>query len=364
MEVVQEKKLQPIQIAILIYMVEVGIFLFNIPRLIAQIHGTNGWLSLFGYTLLASFNIWLIYMVFKLGNGKSILLILNQSFSSWIMKPLYLLFALFWGLLACLIIKQYIFIVQVIAFPTTPTYYILIIILITVFFITINGIFNIVKTTTIFFFLSIWVSFVGLYYFLKIEWGDFTTFLFKANERQFKDSVEIYGGFVGYELSLFLFPFVKKGNSFLKALLAGNLYTTFIYLYTSIICFGFFSFGQLQHLLYPTLQLYSYLEFPFLVRIENLIFSVFLFKVIVTSVLYYWAGTQLVQEVLPRVKEKWLTFFIIFISFFIALGAYNSIEVASWLKIVVVIEIGVAFILPILLIILLKRQARNHAYEN
>ena len=55
-----KEKLSQFHIAILIFMIQTGITVFNMPNLVATYYGTNGWLSLLIFALIATFNIYLI----------------------------------------------------------------------------------------------------------------------------------------------------------------------------------------------------------------------------------------------------------------------------------------------------------------
>ena len=73
------EKLSPFHITILVYMTQSGIIIFTLPRQLAEHFGTNGWLFLVPCFVISSLNIYLISLVYHMGKGRSIFLILEQS---------------------------------------------------------------------------------------------------------------------------------------------------------------------------------------------------------------------------------------------------------------------------------------------
>ncbi|MCY9668947.1 GerAB/ArcD/ProY family transporter [Paenibacillus alginolyticus] len=133
-----------------------------------------------------------------------------------------------------------------------------------------------------------------------------------------------------------------------------------------MVAFGFFSLHQLQHLKYPVLNLLSYVELPFVQRIDDLVFNITLFRVLITSVLYSWAAIVTIKWLLPTSNKQWIPYVILAIfplaSFFVIPSALEKTE--HWLSLFGFAEVGVAFLLPIFLLVILlinKYRGRNYA---
>src|SRR5690606_35089292 len=109
-----------------------------------------------------------------------------------------------------------------------------------------------------------------------------------------------YLSFIGYELFLFLIPYVSKKTNFTMALFAGNFVLTIVYLTICILSFGFFSFEQLRSLEFPVLDFLSYLQLPFVERVENFLFALLLIKVLITSILYFWVAEITLKRMVPK----------------------------------------------------------------
>ncbi|MFD2875707.1 hypothetical protein ACFTAO_06585 [Paenibacillus rhizoplanae] len=87
-------------------MTQSGIIIFTLPRQLAEHFGTNGWLFLVPCFVISSLNIYLISLVYHMGKGRSIFLILEQSISKVLLYPLYIGLASVWLIFGCMIGKK------------------------------------------------------------------------------------------------------------------------------------------------------------------------------------------------------------------------------------------------------------------
>ncbi|WP_139999871.1 GerAB/ArcD/ProY family transporter [Paenibacillus paridis] len=360
-----QEKLSKFHTAILIYMTQSGIVVFSIPQMEAKYFGTNGWLILLPIFLLCSFNIFLISSVYRLGKGRSIFDILETSIPKALLIPLYCGLSALWTMIGCLVAKQYMLIFQMLAFPTTnpmifkAVFDVLALLLLT------KGIYNIGKASTIFFGLVIWLSFLLIYFFSDFEWVRITPFVLKGGHDSLNGFLQIYSAFLGYELSLLLFPYVNKNTRLPLAIQSGLMITTINYAAVSLISFGFFGYAMLAETFLPVIDLLAYIELPFVERLENLFYTFVLFSTIITFVMYVWAANESLQRVIPKVPVKWSAVFLIVAAFIVAFIPDVMSQVQSWLHFLTYIEIAVSFGLPLLLIviILLSSTRKAHTHE-
>lgn len=340
-------------------MIQSGVALFSLPRTLAQAFGYNGWLFLFGYLTLSTFNILLIALVYKLGNRRSIFDILEQSMPKLLLYPIYVLMSIVWLFVGCLVAKEYVFIFQLIAFPSTHPMFFKLLIDILAFMLIVKGIYSISKASTLFYMMTIWMILLLLKFTGDIEWSRYTPYILHGELDLVHGGLKGYSAFLGYELSLLLIPYTAKSNKFTTAVLSGNLMTTIVYLMISIVCFGFYSYEQLSKTKYPVIELLAYLKFPFIERVENLLYGLFLFTVLFTIVMYVWSSVETLKRMVPNAKASTLTIIMFAISFTIAWIPDVLSETESWLYQLSIIEMGIAFGLPLLLITLLLSQGKR-----
>ncbi len=347
------EKLHYTQIAVIVYMIQSGVILFALPRLVAEAFGTNGWLGLVLTSGIVLVNIFLIVLVYNKGNGQSIFSILEASLPKWIYLPFYFLMVVNFSFIAVLIGKNYVLLIQTTIFPTVGANPFLIYFLITALFFVSKGIYNMGKITLVFFFLTIWTTFLLLLLLPEFSFQRMTPFIFQGASLSFEKSFEVYTAFVGFEIVLFLFPYVQNDRKFSKAVIFGHLFTTFIYLAVCFVAMGFYSFGQIKNILYPTQNLLKFMETPLIERIENIVFIVFFLKIIVTVAFYYWASVETAKRVLTKIKEKWLLVMIIVASFIFSFFFEIQREINEVLNIIVLGQVIFSFSFPVLLLLLL-----------
>lgn len=357
-----KEKLYPFHVAIIVFMVQSGVIIFSLPRIVAEYMGYNGWLSLIPFSVIATLNILLIGWVHRLGKGKSIFVILESSLPKAFVYPIYTLLVSVWIILGCMAAKQYIIIFQVYFLPTTHPMYLKALVDVLTFILVTKGIYNISKAVTSFFWLIIWMNLLLLFFFREFQWVNLTPFFFQKNSDVLMGGLSIFTAFLGYELVLLLFPYSEK-KGFIKAVFAGNLITTLTYLAICFVCFGFYSFGQLNRMNYPLIDLLAYIKFPFIERIENLFFGFLLFSIVVTITMYTWAAMETINRVIPKANTHWLAAILLFIAFVVSWIPDVLSEVEMWLRFLGYIEAGIAFGLPLLLLIILliNKGMKKHA---
>ncbi|MBB3112095.1 lysylphosphatidylglycerol synthetase-like protein (DUF2156 family) [Paenibacillus phyllosphaerae] len=355
-----QEKLHGYHIALIVYMLELDVTVFSLPRIVAENLGTNGWIGLILLAFVAVCNIALIQLVYRAGKGRSIYEIAEQSIPKLLLYPVYLLLAIFWIGLGSFIGKKYVLIYQMISFPTTSASLLYISIALLAYYMLTKGIYNMGKAITLFCYMTIILTVLLFYYTNDWELSRFTTYLFQgaAEGHSFKNWLEVYTIFVGYEITLFLFPYSDKKTLF-KGVYCGQILNLTIYLILIMLCFGFFSFEQLKSIMYPVINLLSYIELPFLNRLENLVFTLFLFSNVISIALFSWMALTATQRVFPRVKLRFLELGILALS--VGISFYPSIlrDSEKLLRYAMYGEAGLAFMLPLLLLALLFFQNKK-----
>ncbi|KPB06287.1 GerAB/ArcD/ProY family transporter [Bacillus sp. CHD6a] len=345
------ERLHPFQIAILIYMTQSGVTLFSIPRLTAEAFGTNGWAGLIIVFIIININILLISLCYKFGHGRSIFEILESNIFRWFLIPFYLAVSIVFIVLAVLVTKKYIILLKILFYQETPFFVFFCMALLLSYMLLTGGIYQIGKTTIVLFFITIWTVFLLAFPIKEFEIIRLTPFLFQGEKSIFKDGMNVYTAFLGFELSLLLFPYVQK--KWTKSIFIGNAITTIIYLGVSFVSYGFFSFEQLKMEMYPVITILESIDIPFIERVENAIFSLFSLKVLITIVMYFWAATIMIKQVNHNVNSKIINIVVLLVGYFISLIPKVLRDVDLWLKWFTYILSSLAMIIPILLLLII-----------
>ncbi|BFH63231.1 GerAB/ArcD/ProY family transporter [Paenibacillus azoreducens] len=351
-----KEKLNVFHITLLIYITEMNITLFNLPRLVAENIGTNGWIGYLGLAVIATFNIFLYQIVYKMGRGASAFEIMDSMLPKTVTYPVYWALALFWIVTASFIGKNFFLIFQMISFQTTNPMLIFLLFCLMLFYLLIKDIYSISKANTIFFYMSVWVVFLAFYHFREWESVRFTTYLFKDAKQghSLHSWLEVYTSFVGYEFCLFLFPYVNKQSKLFRGVYLGHWMITSALLLLIVVSFGFFSFDQIQSLLYPVLDLLGFMEFSFINRIENLVFVIFVLGNLIVTLMFCFAALSSLKQTLPRAKGKGIEFAIVLMVFIVGFFPKYLAQSELLLRKVLYIEVILAFSIPAVLICALQ----------
>lgn len=355
------------QVMIMVFTLEVGIYALSLPRLLAENIGTNSWAALPIYGLLAALNIWILSAVYRLGKGASIFAITKRTTPAYFYFPLFCGIAFIWAMLGSMIAKQYVLILIPVSFPTLHPSVLLLMMEALIFILLIKGIISIANAGIIFFFSHVVVTpFLMSRIHNEFSLSRMTTFWFKEGSYSPSGLLGIYTAFLGFELCLLLFPYVNERTHLFKAVQWGNVLVILNYTINILIMFGFFSLQQLQHLKFPALNAVSFLEFPFIQRIDDFLINLTLFRILMTSTCFSWAAVETLKQLLPTNKIRWFPYGILVISISITLFVLpDTLEkFEEWLNLAGYIETGVALLLPVLLITLLllnRFKERRHA---
>jgi len=358
-----KERLYPFHVAILIYMTQSGVVILSLPRLLAEEIGYNGWLFLLIASAFSALNIALIRAVYRVGGGRSIFDIMETSVSKILLFPLYVAMALVMAIIGSLAAKQYVLIYQMISFPTTHPMVFELVVVFLAYMLVLKGIYNLSKAVTVFFWIVVWMNLLLLFFFRDFEWARLTPYFFQEGKFTGEGVFSVYLAFMGYELSLFLFPYAEKKH-FFKAVFSGHLLVTIMYMLICVVSFGFYSLNQLKHLLFPLLDMLSYIRFPFIERIENLLFGFFLIPAMLTVSNYLWAGTETLGRIFPKAKPGLLTGVLLLLSLFVSWWPEVLTEVEQWLTYAGYLQFLTAVLLPIFLLALLAFQHRKGAGQN
>lgn len=308
--------------------------------------------------MIACINIVLFAAVYRLGKGRSVFDIMEHSIPKLILAPFYTALLILWSLLGCLVAKHYVLVFQMIAFPTTNPMLFKLVFDFLAFFLIIKGIYNISKAATVFFWAIIWMVLLYLYFTYDFHWTRLTPFIFQDSAVTLQGFTNIYTAFLGFELCLLLIPYVNQKTKFVKAVFMGNLVVTLDYLFLSFVAFGFYGHSYLKTLQYPLLSMFAFIQFPFVQGTEILFYSFFMFSIIITSVMYFWAAKEIGSRIIP-VNDKLLTFGILLICFFVSYIPDVMSTLERWLLMLGYTEIAVSFGLPLFIIIILLVQRKR-----
>lgn len=353
-----KEKLNYFHVIFLMYVTQSNVFLFSVPRIVAENFGTNGWIAFILCAAAGLLNIFLYSLIYKLGKGRSVFDILESSLPKAILYPIYLAVAVFWIALGSFVGKQYLNVLQTVTFPTTNTMFIYLFYAYMLYLLLTKSIYVIGKASILFFLSTIWMVSLLVYFLPYWDFHNFTPFLFQKSTTpvSLKNWLEVYSGFIGYELAVLLIPYAETDNKLFKGVYWGHLVVTFVYFSITLVSYSFFGLQYLQSAQFPMVDLLAFIELPFINRIENLLLPFFLYKNLMTTVMYCWAALIMVKRIAPIFKPKVLEGIIALAS--IGFASYPKLlrDSQSLVRQSIYVEIVLAFAFPLLLMMVLYWQ--------
>ncbi|WP_026696060.1 GerAB/ArcD/ProY family transporter [Peribacillus kribbensis] len=328
----ESKQVSPFFVAYIVHSMQIGIGILGFERYIAKDAGYDAWIGI----ILSGFTIHiLIWMVYKiLGNGQNDIVGVHSSlFGKWIGGLFSICFIVYFCLFSITIVRSYTEVIQVWMFPGLNTWYLSFILLLLVYF-AVTGGFRVI----------VGLCFLGIVYtipLLLLKWfplkeADFTNLLPIMNHRLmdlFKSSKIMTLNYLGFEVLLFCYPFIKRGKSSQKWAHAGLILSILVYLFTAVVSFAYFTQRHLNHIIWPTLSLWQTVDLPFIQRFEYVGITLWLFQILPNICMFVWAGSRGLKRLFGG-KQKHMLMFILLLIFLASIRMTNRGEIDFFTTIV------------------------------
>ncbi|WP_078551374.1 GerAB/ArcD/ProY family transporter [Bacillus alkalicellulosilyticus] len=298
----------------------IGIALFSLPHELSPV-GYDQWLIPILYGILATISVIPMIALAKKYPDSTLFAINEKLLGNIGGKVVNFLIMCYVILHASAVVQAYVRILQVITFPEDPITNSAIAIYFVMIFIIMGGIKSIARFCMFAFFFTAPMIYFLLWAFQRANWTHaYPTFSFDW----FELGIALDGGapaMFGYALLLFYFPYIKEQKKAFKHITIGIWIAIFFYV---LVCFAsviYFSEWQLEHLLYPVLNLLQAVHVPFAERIETFGVSLWIFLVLSTSAMYLWVAKKGMDALFSNFKNKtWHLYVVAFISIMLFIG--------------------------------------------
>ncbi|WP_247747194.1 GerAB/ArcD/ProY family transporter [Alkalihalobacillus sp. BA299] len=288
-------QVSPHLVFFIVHAMQIGVGVLSFQRIIVKTAGFDGWIAVIIAGIVIHILIWMIYNTLK-PSGGDIVYVHQQLFGKWIGGFLSLLLIVYFLGLAVVVLRTYIEVVQVWMFAEVPTWFLSCIAVLFFWYLISGGFRAVVGLAVISVFLPMPLFLLLV---MPLEFANFINLL-----PIWKHSImEMLTGakdttlsFLGFELLLMYFPFIKHQEKSQKWAHLGALYTTFLYTFIMIVSLVFYSEEQLNRTIWATLTLYKVVELPFIERFEYISISLWLIIVAPNIALSIWAVTRGCKE--------------------------------------------------------------------
>ncbi|MFC0559830.1 spore germination protein [Halalkalibacter alkalisediminis] len=348
----------------LIHGMQVGVGVLGFQRTVVKSAGYDGWISVLIAGAVVHLIIACMYILLKRADG-DLITIHRQIFGKWVGNALSLLVCFYFVALATTVLRAYIEIVQVWMFPDLPTWSIAIVAGFFFYYVVTGGFRTVVGLMFLGVVIPIVISPILL---LPLEFANFINMLpiLKHSLKELalgaKDTSLSY---LGFELLLLYYPFLKKRELSQKWAQFGAAATNISYTALMFVSLAFYSEEQLNKTIWATLTLFKVVQLPFLERFEYVGISLWMFFIAPNIALALWGASRCAKRAFSVNQRLALgVAIVIMVTIVMLLPTRQEVSVFSeWIG-----EIGFYMVfvyIPLLVIlqaITLKVRRRNHEH--
>lgn len=325
--------MSPIHIFFVLYVSLVSVGLMNFQY--KMLHGAenDGWISIVIASFIVAGVIKMMYVLLgRQSPTQATLVHINQrywgryagSIINWI-------FMLYFVLGSSVAFLSYVHIVQLWVLPTQNTWLISLVILVIAYYCVAGGIQSVTG-------MCLW----GTLFILVLVFPQIflvSSYLHPRNLLPILDhdassiwlsTRDMLHEFIGCGILLVVYPFIRTPERSIKWAYAAVITATVVYLVFFTFAFMFFSHGQMKEHLWPTLNLISIIEMPLIQRMEYLVLSFWLLKMLAIITLGLWAAChclKLERSIRPTLGLKFAV--VIFVILILIIRDTNQIEMMT-----------------------------------
>ncbi|PLS10347.1 GerAB/ArcD/ProY family transporter [Neobacillus cucumis] len=303
-QLVPEKaKISPFLVFFLVHTMQIGIGVLGFQRIIAMTAGYDAWISVLFAGLSIHLILWMMYRILETVNG-DVITAHTYIFGNKIGKLLSLPFILYFILVALTTLRTFIEVIQVWMFQDMSTFWYSLAFCGLAIYIIFGGF----RTVTgVAFFGVVLPAYLIFTFFFTVPYADLRNLL-PVFDHSIKDLImaayHTSLTYLGYEILLFFYPYIKDPQKSKKWAHWGVFYTTFLYTSITIITFAYFSEGQLQKSIWATLTMWKVVEMPFVERFEYIGIANWNILILPNFCIALWCGSRILKRV-TKIKQKY-----------------------------------------------------------
>ncbi|HLR62332.1 MAG TPA: GerAB/ArcD/ProY family transporter [Lentibacillus sp.] len=304
MMISRDDKVSGLMVFFLISASQIGVGYLGFQSIINKYAGHDAWISIIIAGIGISIIIWTMYQMLKNDEQGDIIAIHQLTYGKWIGNFLTLIFTIYLLLMATVVLRTYIEIVQVWMFPHLKVWAMLLLLLPLIYY-TISDQFRIVVGVC---FLGIvYPFFLNLTLFFPLNYADITYILpimdHTITEIMQSSSLAVLN-FMGISALLVFYPFIQESHKSQKYAHYGNFYTTGLYLAVCLIAYVFYNQSELEEVIWATLGLWKIIEMPFMERFEFFGIATLFFTILSNVVLFMWASARVIHRTFGVAHKK------------------------------------------------------------
>jgi spore germination protein AB len=291
-------QISPFMAAYVVVAMQIGVGALGFQRIIAKDAGNDAWLSVIGAGLLTHIFVWMMYKICETVEG-DVIRANVYVFGKIIGNSINTVFIIYFIITCSVVVGELIEIIRTWMFlDFSPLWFAVVYLLLGIYIV--FGGFRAVAGIS--FFGKIIPSYLVFSFGYALKYGNVSN-LFPILDHSFSQMVKsgynMSLSYLGFEVLLFIYPFIKKPEQSKKWVHIGLLATTFIYTGLAVITFLYFPPRLLDRSIWPTLEIWKIVRLPFVERFEYLGIANWALLILPNVAIALWVasrGTKLVYH--------------------------------------------------------------------
>ncbi|MBA2874238.1 GerAB/ArcD/ProY family transporter [Thermaerobacillus caldiproteolyticus] len=298
--------ISPFLVFFIIHCSQVGVGVLSFQRAVMKEAGHDSWMSVIVASCVVHVLIWIVYKIFQSApNAEDIVSLHAQYLGKWLGNLLSVLLLIYFFLLALTVLRTYIEIIQVWMFSLIGAWQFSLIFLLLTYYTVLGGFRVVVGLCFWGVVIPLWVILPMLFF--PLEYAHYRNLLPIFDH----SLIDIFRGakamtvqYLGFEMLLMYYSFLKHPEQSHKWAQWGNAFTTLIYLIVIFISLVFYNEEQVQHIIWPTLTLAKIPEVPFIERMEYIVLSIYVLVIFPIICLAVWSVSRGAKRIFSIKQRK------------------------------------------------------------
>ncbi|MFC7062713.1 GerAB/ArcD/ProY family transporter [Halobacillus seohaensis] len=293
----------PTFVFFIIVSMQIGVGILGFQKYVAQSAGFDSWISILIAGGAIHILLWMVYHILEDGGG-DIVAVHRNIFGKYFGGFLSIVSSFYFLLLSLTVLRTFIEVVQIWIFPRLQLSIFTLVFILLIYYMLTGGFRLITGLCLISVILTIPLLAFKIF---PIQEG-FVTSLYPVINHSIPELLvsarQSVLSFLGFELLLVFYPFIKDPKASKKWAHFGVFYVILVYLASLLVAFIYYSEEQLQQVTWATISTWKIVEFPFFERFEYIGIALWVYAVIPNICLGLWAASRIPKR-LFKFKQKY-----------------------------------------------------------
>ena len=301
-EVAENAKISPFLVYYLIIGMQIGIGVLGYQRIVAKDAGYDAWISVLLAGLTVHIILWMMYKIVETADG-DLFHAHQYIFGKIFAKIISTIFIAYFCLYATTVLRSFVEVVQVWMFPDISIFWFSFAFCLLCVYAVFGGLRTVTGIAFFGLVLPAYLIFTFAYTFRYSDFSNIRPILDHSLKDMTKAFYDMSLTYTGSETLLFIYPFIKDPKRSKKWAHFSAFTTTTFYTVLALITFAYFSEKQLQETIWPTLNMWKIVQFPFVERFEYIGIANWNIIVLPNVCISFWIAGRLCKQVF-QIRQK------------------------------------------------------------